>query len=213
MTDPTTSAPARTGDGTSRPTSISDRLPAPPAAGHRTRVQLEAQLDHLRDAPRDDGLLELVVARPALLQREVLDVGVLSTTEGLVGDTWSQRPSKRTPDGSPHPDMQLNIMGSRVARLVAVTDDRMPLAGDQLYVDLDLSEAALPAGTRLAIGTAVVEITDQPHTGCAKFTERFGLDALRFVNSPIGKELRLRGVNAKVVVDGEVRAGDRVRRV
>ncbi|HAS13647.1 MAG TPA: MOSC domain-containing protein [Acidimicrobiaceae bacterium] len=192
---------------------MSDRLPAPPVGGHRTRAQLEAELDHLRAAPLDDGRLELVVARPALLQRQVLDVGVLSTTDGLVGDTWSQRPSTRTADGSPHPDMQLNIMGSRVARLVAVTDDRMPLAGDQLYVDLDLSEAALPAGTRLAIGTAVVEITDQPHTGCAKFTERFGLDALRFVNSPIGRELRLRGANAKVVVDGEVRPGDRVRRV
>ncbi len=211
MTDPV--APARTGASTSRPTSISDRLPAPPVGGHRTRAQLEAELDHLRAAPLDDGRLELVVARPALLQRQVLDVGVLSTTDGLVGDTWSQRPSTRTADGSPHPDMQLNIMGSRVARLVAVTDDRMPLAGDQLYVDLDLSEAALPAGTRLAIGTAVVEITDQPHTGCAKFTERFGLDALRFVNSPIGRELRLRGANAKVVVDGEVRPGDRVRRV
>lgn len=196
-----------------RPTSISDRLPAPPAAGHRTRAQLEATLDHLRAAPVDDGLLELVVCRPALDQRQVLEVGLLTRTEGLVGDTWSQRPSKRTPDRSPHPDMQLNIMGARVARLLAGTDDRMPLAGDQLYVDLDLSAEALPAGTQLAIGSAVVEITDQPHTGCAKFADRFGRDALRFVNSPVGTELRLRGVNAKVVVDGEVRPGDRVRRV
>lgn len=109
--------------------------------------------------------------------------------------------------------MQLNVMGIRVARLLAVSDDRIPLAGDQLYVDLDLSVEALPAGTRLAIGTAVIEITDQPHTGCAKFTERFGPDALRFVNSKVGKALRLRGANAKVVVDGEVRAGDRIRRV
>lgn len=130
-----------------------------------------------------------------------------------MSDTWPQRPSKRTADGSPHPDMQLSIMGIRVARLLAVSDKRIALAGDQLYVDLDLSKAALPAGTRLSVGTAVVEITEQPHTGCAKFTERFGLDALRFVSSPIGAELRLRGVNAKVVVDGEVRPGDRVRRV
>lgn len=206
---PPAAVPTRGG----RPTSISDRLPAPPRTGHRTRDELEAALDHLRGAPHDDGLLELVVRRPALLQREVLDVGVLSRTEGLVGDTWSQRPSRRTADGGPHPDMQLNIMGARVARLLAVTDDRMQLAGDQLYVDLDLSTAALPAGTRLAIGTAVVEITDQPHTGCAKFADRFGRDALRFVNSPVGTELRLRGVNAKVVVDGEVRPGDRARRV
>jgi hypothetical protein len=212
MTDPV--APTRTaGARAGRPASISDRLPAPPAAGHRTRAELDAQIDHLRSAPLDDGLLELVVRRPALDQREVLDVGVLCCTEGLVGDTWSQRPSRRTADGGPHPDMQLNIMGARVARLLAVTDDRMPLAGDQLYVDLDLSAAALPAGTRLAIGTAVVEITDQPHTGCAKFADRFGRDALRFVNSPVGTELRLRGVNAKVVVDGEIRPGDRARRI
>jgi MOSC domain len=211
MSEPT--IPTRSVVPTSRPKSISDRLPAPPGGGHRTRAELDAQLDHLRAAPYDDGVLELVVARPALLQRAVLEVGQLSTTEGLVGDTWSQRPSKRTADGSPHPDMQLNIMGIRVARLLAVSDDRVPLAGDQLYVDLDLSEAALPAGTQLAIGTAVVEITDQPHTGCAKFTERFGADALRFVNSEVGRALRLRGVNAKVVVDGEVRPGDRVSRV
>lgn len=212
MTEPV--APARTpAPGSARPTSISDRLPAPPAGGHRTRAELEAALDHLRDAPTDDGVLELVVCRPALLQRQVLEVGTLSSTEGLVGDTWSQRPSRRTPDGGPHPDMQLNIMNVRAARLVAVSDDRIPLAGDQLYVDLDLSVTSLPAGTRLAIGTAVIEITDQPHTGCAKFTERFGLDALRFVNSPVGTELRLRGANAKVVVDGEVRPGDRIRRV
>lgn len=212
MTEPL--APARTpAAGSARPTSISDRLPAPPAGGHRTRAELEAALDHLRAAPTDDGVLELVVCRPALLQRQVLEVGTLSCTEGLVGDTWSQRPSRRTPDGSPHPDMQLNIMNVRSARLVAISDDRIPLAGDQLYVDLDLSVTSLPAGTRLAIGTAVIEITDQPHTGCAKFTERFGLDALRFVNSPVGTELRLRGANAKVVVDGEVRPGDRIRRV
>src|SRR3546814_713117 len=109
--------------------------------------------------------------------------------------------------------MQLNIMGIRVARLLAVTPDRIPLAGDQLYVDLDLSVDALPAGTRLAIGSAVIEVTDQPHTGCAKFTERFGLEALRFVNSPVGKELRLRGANTRVVIDGEVRPGDRVHRI
>jgi hypothetical protein len=210
MNEPVT--PARPSIRRTRPTSISDRLPGPPPGGNRTRAERDARIDHLRAAPHDDGVLELVVCRPALDQRQVLDVGVLSTTEGLFGDTWSQRPSRRTPDGSPHPDMQLNIMGVRIARLLAGSDDRIPLAGDQLYVDLDLSAAALPPGTQLAIGTAVIEITDQPHTGCAKFAERFGRDALRFVNSPVGTELRLRGVNARVVVDGEVRPGDRVRR-
>ena len=209
MNDPV--APTRShAPAPTRPTSISDRLPAPPAGGHRTLAELEARLDHLRAAPTDQGVLELVVCRPGLDQRLVLDVGELSCVEGLVGDTWSQRPSKRTPDRSPHPDMQLNIMSSRAARLLAGSDDRMPLAGDQLYVDLDLSGATLPAGTRLAIGTAVVEVTDQPHTGCAKFAERFGRDAVRFVNSPAGRDLRLRGINAKVVVAGEVRPGDTI---
>lgn len=154
--------------------------------------------------------MALVVRRPELGVREVLEVGELSSDEGLVGDTWSVRPSRRTADGGPHPDMQLTLMGIRIARLLAGDDERVPLAGDQLYVDLDLSVANLPPGTRMTLGTAVIEITDQPHTGCAKFAERFGRDALRFVNSPVGKHLRLRGANARVVVSGLVRPGDRV---
>ena len=196
-----------------RPTSISDRLPAPPAAGHRTAAELEAALDHIRAAPADHGVVELVVSRPGLDQRLVLDVATLTRAEGLVGDTWSTRASRHTPDGSPHPGKQLTLASARVTRLLAVTDDRMPLAGDQLHVDLDLSEAALPPGTRLSVGTAVVEITAEPHTGCAKVVDRFGRDAMRFVNSPVGRELRLRGVNAKVVLDGVVRPGDAVARI
>ncbi len=177
---------------------------------HRTTAELEAALEHFRASPTDAGTLELVVRRPGEGLREVLGVGELSTGEGLVGDTWSQRSSRRTPDGSPHPDMQLNIMNVRVARFLAGADERIPLAGDQLFVDLDISAANLPAGTHLAIGRAVIEITDQPHTGCAKFAERFGREALRFVNSPVGKELHLRGINARVVVAGAVRPGDRI---
>lgn len=207
MTEPL--APVRAVART-RPTSISDRLPAPPATGHRTLAELEAALDHIRAAPAGAGTVELVVSRPALLQRLVLDVASLSCAEGLVGDTWSTRGSRHTPDGSPHPEKQLTLTSARVTRLLAVTDDRMPLAGDQLHVDLDLSEAALPAGTRLSVGTAVIEITAAPHTGCAKFVDRFGRDAMRFVNSPVGKQLRLRGVNARVVVDGVVRPGDAI---
>src|SRR5262249_12369337 len=146
-------------------------------------------------------------------EREVLAEAMLDPAEGVVGDTWRVRPSSRTADGTAHPDMQLNVINARFAAAIAGNPDRRQLAGDQLYLDLDLSEANLPAGTRLALGDAVIEITDQPHTGCHKFSARFGPDALRFVNSPVGKELRLRGLNAKVVVAGVVRPGDAVHKV
>ncbi len=182
---------------------------------HRSAAELESALDHLRGAPAADGVLELIVRRPALDEREVLDVGHLSFGEGLVGDTWNQRGSRRTADGGPHPDMQLNLMNVRMARLLAGGDDRIPLAGDQLYVDLDLSDEHLPHWTELVIGPerpapAVIQVTDQPHNGCAKFAERFGQEAVRFVNSAEGKRLHLRGINARVVTEGEIRAGDRV---
>ncbi len=180
---------------------------------HLTTAQLEAALDHLRSAPRDEGTVELVVRRPAVDEREVLAEGRLDLAAGLVGDTWSQRGSSRTPDGGPHPEMQLNVIGARLSTLVAIDPERRALAGDQLHVDLDLSVENLPPGTRLGLGTAVIEVTPQPHTGCAKFVARFGQDAMRFVNSPLGRELRLRGMNAKVVVPGTVRPGDPIRKL
>jgi hypothetical protein len=186
---------------------------AAPVARHLDTEALERGLDSVRSAPRDVGTVDLIVRRPVEDRREVLEVGELDLTVGLVGDDWSRRPSARTDDGAPHPDMQLNVMNSRVTALVAGQRDRWPLAGDQLYLDLDLSVDNLPAGTRLALGTAVIEITDQPHLGCAKFTRRFGLDAHRWVNSEHGKRLRLRGACAKVVQPGTVRAGDAVTKL
>ena len=164
-------------------------------------------------SPKDNGVLEMVLRRPAEDEREVLDEAELSLEEGVVGDNWNQRPSSRTDDGGPHPDMQLNVMNARAVALVAGDRDRWSLAGDQLYVDLDISEANVPPGTQLAIGTAVIEVTDQPHTGCAKFTQRFGLEAHRFVNSRDRADLHLRGINAKVVTPGTIRPGDAVTKV
>jgi len=178
--------------------------------GERTTAELEAALDDFRGAPAQDGTLDLVLRRPAEGEREVLDEARLTFGDGVEGDTWKVRGSRRTDDGSSHPDMQLNVMNARFARFIAGSDERMALAGDQLYVDFDISAANVPPGTQLAIGSAVIEVTDQPHTGCAKFNQRFGRDALRFVNSPVGKELHLRGINAKVVVEGTVRPGDTV---
>ena len=146
-------------------------------------------------------------------QAVLRSVGRVDPVAGLVGDSWQQRGSRRTADGSPHPDMQLNVMNARVASLVAQHRSRWALAGDQLFVDLDLSEANLPAGTRLAIGSAVIEVTAEPHTGCGKFAERFGTDATAFVNAAEHRDLHLRGLNARVVQGGSIRAGDRVRKI
>jgi hypothetical protein len=175
---------------------------------HPTTAALERGLDDVRGSPPDGGRVDLIVRRPAVDAREVVAEATLDRAEGLVGDSWRARPSSLTRDRSPHPDTQLTLMNSRAAALVAGGDERRPLAGDQLYVDLDLSDANLPPGTRLAVGSAVVEISDKPHRGCKKFAARFGQDALLFVNSPVGRKLRLRGVNAKIVTSGTVRVGD-----
>ena len=181
-------------------------------ARHRTPEELESALDHIRQAPADHGTLELIVRRPAVDEREVLQSGRLTQEEGLEGDNWSQRPDPKAPDG-PHPDTQLNIMNARATAAVAGPIDRWPLAGDQLYLDLDLSTETLPPGTRLALGDAIIEVTAVPHTGCAKFSSRFGVDALRFVNSPAGRALNLRGINARVVQPGPIHQGDPVTRL
>jgi hypothetical protein len=177
---------------------------------HLSLAELEAALPATLRSPKDNGTLDLIVRRPAVGRRDVLDVGELDLATGLVGDTWNVRKSTRTADGSPHPDMQINIMNSRVIALIAGEKTRWGLAGDQLFVDLDISAANLPAGTRLAIGSAVVEVTAQPHTGCAKFVQRFGVEAMKFVNSPHGLQLHLRGINARVVKPGRIQTGDRV---
>ena len=180
---------------------------------HLTMAELEAGLEEIRRSPRDGGVLEMIVRRPRVNGREVLLEAELHPVEGLVGDSWITRGSSRTADGSPHPEMQLNVINSRAIALLAQSKDRWPLAGDQLYLDLDLSGDNLPAGTRLALGAAVIEVTAQPHTGCKKFVERFGLEAMKFVNSEIGRRLCLRGINAKVLEPGVVRVGQAARKL
>jgi MOSC domain-containing protein YiiM len=176
-------------------------------------TRLEQSLDHIREAPADRGTVELIARRPAEDEREILAEAVLDSEVGLVGDTWIARGSTRTPDGSPNLEAQLTVMNARTAAAIAGERERWALAGDQLYVDFDIGRANLPAGSRVQIGTAVIEFSETPHTGCSKFSARFGVDALRFVNSPIGRELRLRGANCRVVVAGTVRPGDEIRKL
>lgn len=178
-----------------------------------TMDELEGAWDSLLGSPQDLGTVEMIVRRPAVEEREIVDEGELDLTEGLVGDNWRTRGSSRTTNGLGHPEMQLNIMNARVLDVVAQGKERWHLAGDQFIVDMDLSQENLPSGTQLAMGSAVIEVTSIPHTGCAKFVARFGADAMKFVNSPQGKVHRLRGLNAKVVVPGVVRVGDVVRKM
>ena len=175
---------------------------------HLSRQRLEAGLGQIRDSPRDDGQIVLLVRRPAVGVREMPGEVMLDAVAGLAGDNWLARGSRGTPDGSADPQRQVTVMNARVAELVAGGTDRMPLAGDQLYIDLDLSVDSLPAGSFLAVGQAVLQVSEAPHLGCAKFVERFGAEAMRFVNSRVGRNLRLRGMNTRVVHPGIVRPGD-----
>ena len=176
---------------------------------YTNREELEARLGMIKKSPKDRGEIKLIVRRPDIDEREILHQAILNPQEGLVGDNWKSR----SPNGGPRPERQLTIMNSRVISLLANEKDDWVLAGDQLYIDMDLSVTNLPPGTQLNVGTAIIEITALPHTGCRKFSERFGVNALEFVNSPTNKEFRLRGVNAKVIQAGEVRYGDIVTKI
>jgi hypothetical protein len=180
---------------------------------HKTLEQLDRDIAHVEMAPSDGGTLEMIVIRPDVGLRAALEEAELHPDHGVIGDSWRARGSGRTVDGAAHPDMQLNVISSRVLELIAGDRERWPLAGDQLCVDLDLSAENLPPWTKLKVGHAVIQITDQPHTGCGKFSSRYGVDALRWVNSPQGKSLNLRGVNARVVEPGTIRRGDLVSRL
>ena len=178
---------------------------------YATPAELEAALDDLRASPRVEGVVELIVRRPAVDEREVVEEAELDLEDGLVGDSWRSR--GRSGGRPSNTKAQITVMNARATALVARDRERWPLAGDQLYVDFDLSGEHLPPGTRVVVGTAVLEVTDDPHTGCKKFRERFGLEALAFVNSPDGRALNLRGINTRVVEPGTVRVGDAIHRL
>ncbi len=163
-------------------------------------------------APAEGTVARIVLRPDGELRREVTEA-VIDVDEGVVGDNWKARGSSRTPDGSANRGAQVTLMSTRVLAVIEPDESRWPLAGDQLLADVDLSVAGLPAGARLAIGEAVLVVSEDPHTGCAKFSARFGSDALRWINGPDGRPLRMRGVNLTVERGGAVRVGDPIRRL
>ena len=201
--------PARPLDRTSADSRLTLRICDTPRVDAEAPTRFDDQLDHVRAAPVDEGVLELIVRRPADGEREVLDEAHLDQALGLVGDRWAARDIESTPV---YLSAQLTLMNTRVLAAIEPDRTRWPLAGDQLYVDLDLREATLPAGTQLAVGSAIIEVSETPHTGCARFSARFGSEALRWINSSIGRAHRLRGLNARIVQPGTVHVGDAIRR-
>ena len=180
---------------------------------HLSMTELEAGMDYIRQSPKDNGVLKMIVRRPNVDGREVVNEGELDPLEGLVGDTWKARGSGHTPDELAEINAQITVMNSRTIAVLAQDEERWPLAGDQLYIDMDLSDDNIPPGTHLSIGSAIIEVSVVPHTGCKKFSERFGVEALKFVNSAEGKQLHLRGINTRVIRAGVIRVGDAVRKI
>ncbi|HEX6300615.1 MAG TPA: MOSC domain-containing protein [Acidimicrobiia bacterium] len=177
---------------------------------HRTTEELQAMVDGILAAPKDAGPIEMIVRRPGENEREIVQSAELTKEQGLIGDSWISRVDE---NGDPHLPAQLTLMNSRVADAVAVTRERWPLAGDQIYVDMDISKENLPPGARIQVGSAVVEISGVPHTGCDKFAGRFGKEALRFANVGVGRDNRFRGVNAFVVEPGSFQVGDKIAKL
>jgi hypothetical protein len=179
----------------------------------RQRNFLDAHLDDIKSSPKVEGTLDMIVVRPEKKKRSTPATCMLSLKEGVQGDHWAKGCWKSLPDGSPDPSVQVAIMNSRCLDLIAGSRERWPLAGDNLIVDLDLGVDNLMPGQRLSLGDTILEITEVPHNGCANFKERYGIDALQFISTKTGKDMRLRGIYAKIVKDGAVSLGDTIRKV
>ena len=180
---------------------------------HLSLDELQEGLSEILRSPQDRGALRAIVIRPNIDARLSLQQCELSPEGGVHGDNWANGCWMSLPDGRPHPDVQVTIMNARTIALIAQDEARWPLAGDNLFVDLDLSGDNLPPGTRLSIGSALLKITAVPHKGCKKFAERYGVDATRFVNSREGLRLHLRGIYARIVERGVVAVGDAVAKL
>jgi hypothetical protein len=176
-------------------------------------TELELGIDEIKESPKDNGILEMIVRRPETETREIINSAEINLVNGLEGDNWKARGSSTTPDGSADPEAQITLMNTRVIQLLSGDKEHWQWAGDQLFVDMDLGIENLPPHSRIQVGSAILEISAKPHTGCKKFSGRFGIEALEFISTPLGKALRMRGVNAKVIQAGKIQVGDVVKKI
>ncbi len=180
---------------------------------HPTLEQLELSLETIAASPSKQGTVELIISRPETGKRVVHTIGNFSKTGGLEGDNWANDCWKTLPDGKSDPIVQIAITNTRLLAAICPDKSRWPLAGDQIYTELNLSKTNLPVGTRLSAGTVILEITQEPHLGCSQYAEHFGKDSLKFTLTPRGRELNLRGIYAKVIKSGSINTGDRISKI
>ncbi|MEM7334639.1 MAG: MOSC domain-containing protein [Chloroflexota bacterium] len=176
-------------------------------------TQLNEGIPVILESPKNNGRIDLITIRPATNERVLKDEVEISIENGVEGDNWKTRGSNSMPDKSSNPEAKITIMNSRVIKHITQSDSGWEWAGDQFFVEMDLSEENLPAGQQLQLGTAVLEVSAVPHTGCAKFVARFGKDAHKFVNNQYGRSQRFRGVNLKVIKGGTVKVGDTAQKI
>lgn len=178
-----------------------------------TAAALAEALPNVLQAPRDNAPVTMLCLRPAIGERAFPDRISLTRAEGIPGERWLSMPWLRQPDGRPDPAIQVSILPARVLDLVWTDRTGTPHPGDPIVADLDMTEANLPEGTLLRVGTATLRVSGVWNDGCVKWKVRYGADAKAWIVAPGHRELRLRGILCSVEEDGTVAVGDRITRM
>ena len=180
---------------------------------HVSFAECEQALDHINRAPLDEAEIDCLCARPDFGTRAFPDKLILTVDHGILGERWTHSPWLTLPNGDPDPRIQVSILSKRVMDLCWRDRERVIHPGDPFVVDMNLGEANMPVGTRLAIGTAIVEVSDKFNTACVKWRDRYGQDSLHWMNLARNRPYRLRGILCRIVQDGEVKLGDRLAKL
>ena len=177
---------------------------------------LDKPINYNQSSPRDNGVVKLLVIRPETHVRTLPNAVVVSVEQGVVGDKWEAECTIKLENGKSNPDLQIAIINTKVIKEIAQSDfdmDRLALAGDNIYADLNLCEENMPVGQQIQIGNTLLEVTPFPHFGCKKFSERYSVEDLKVVNSTAGKPQHLRGIYVKVIKNGSISIGESIKKI